>query len=183
MVMVEKSFPQQLASDLKELFVKPKELPAAGVPGSELPAPGKCGCHPGGIHPSVEVHEAEQRDPVELHAIPVTVKNIVTVQTTPAKRGTMETFYPGATGATAIICQGADPRIKRVTFSVSVQGCWFGSQEAIKALTVGSAVAGQGLFLAAVGPYVWEGIHEDLWIMAATAGSIVSARREYWTDI
>lgn len=185
MVMAEKSFPAQLASDIKELFQKPKELPAAGVPGSELPALGKCGCHPGGIHPEVEVVEAEQREPVELVSIPVKIDNIPNVRVLPAKRGSMETFYPGTTGATAVLVQGADPRIKRLIIQCATQACWFGTVEALKALTSGSTTQSAGVFQASATSQLppWEGIHEDLWAMAVNGGSIVSVRREYWTDI
>lgn len=186
MVMAEKSFPQQVFSDIKELFEKPKEVgPAPGTPGSELPALGKCGCHPGGLHPAVGVREAEQRDPVELAAIPTEVKNVVSVQALPAKRGSMETFYPGTTGATAVLVQGADPRIKRLIIQCATQACWFGTQEALKALTAGSTTQSAGVFQASATSQMpwWEGIHEDLWAMAVNGGSIVSVRREYWTDI
>lgn len=181
--MAEKSFPAQVLGDLKELFEKPKPSPDLGKPGSELPAPGKCGCHPGGIHPENRVENVEQRDDIKLVAIPVKVENISIVKVLPSKRGTMETFYPGSTGATSMLIQGADPRLRRVIISVTAQACWFGSQEAIKALSAGNAVGGAGLFSAPVGVFTWEGIHEDLWGMAATAGSIVSVRREYWPDI
>jgi hypothetical protein len=186
--MAEKSFPAQFVQDVKEMFEKPaKGNPNAGVPGSLQPAPGKCGCHPGGIHPTVDVTEAEQRDDVKLVAIPTKVENLVDVRVVPSKRGTMETFYPAATAAALSagngIIQGADPRIRRIVIAVSVQSCWLGTQEALKSLSAGNAVGGAGMFLAPVGTYTWEGIHEDLWAMAATAGSIVSVRREYWTDI
>lgn len=182
MVMAEKSFPAQFVEDVKEMFSKP-EVVVSG-PGSELPAPGKCGCHPGGIHPTVRPEQVEQRDDVKLVAIPTKVENLVDVRVLPSKRGTMETFYPGATGATAVLVQGADPRIRRVILSVTGQACWFGTQEAIKNLNTASAVGSGGLFNAPVGPQpAWEGIHEDLWAMAVSAGSVVSVRREYWTDI
>jgi hypothetical protein len=183
MVMAEKSFPQQVMQDIKELFEKPKMLPAVGVPGSELPVLGKCGCHPGGIHPSVSVVEAEQRD-VKLVAIPTTVDNIVQVRTLPAKRGTMETFYPSTT--VPVMIQGADPRIKRLIIQVATQACWFGSQEAIKQLlSTGAGSQSSGLFQysATQSTAPWEGIHEDLWALAVNGGAIVSVRREYWTDI
>lgn len=183
MAMAEKSFPAQVWEDVKELFEKPKVSPDAGKPGSELPAFGKCGCHPGGIHPEVEVEVAEQRDDIKLVAIPVTVDNIPNVRLIPSKRGTMETYYPGATPGTSILLQGADPRIRRIIISVTAQVCWLGTQEAVKALSSGNAVGGAGLFSAPVGTFTWEGIHEDLWAMAASAGSVVSIRREYWTDI
>lgn len=185
MVMAEKSFPSMLVDDIKGLFKKEELGPVQGGPGSTQPAPGKCGCHPGGIHPDVEVETAEQRDPVKLMAIPVDVENIVNVRTLPAKRGSMETFYPGTTAATAVLIQGADPRIKRLIIQVGTQACWFGSQEALKALTPGSTTQSAGVFQysANQGTPAWEGIHEDLWAMAVNGGSVVSVRREYWTDI
>lgn len=187
MVMAEKSFPQQVVQDVKELFQKPKAPVESGKPGSELPVLGKCGCHPGGIHPVVEVEVAEQRD-VKLTAIPVEVRDIVNTRIVPAKRGSFETFYPAATAALLSagngLVQGADPRLRRLIVAVSTQACWFGTQEALKALSVANSATGSsGVFLAPVGMYTWEGIHEDLWAMAATAGSVVSVRREYWTDI
>lgn len=188
MVMAEKSFPAQFVEDFKELFEKkPKGDPQAGVPGSERPAPGKCGCHPGGIHPNVDVEEAEQRDDIKLVAIPVKVDNLVNVRALPAKRGSMETFYPGTTAATAVLVQGADPRIKRLIIQVGTQSCWFGSQEAIKALGTGAGTgtgsSGVFQYSATQSTAPWEGIHEDLWAMAVNGGSVVSVRREYWTDI
>ena len=184
MVMAEKSFPEMVWEDVKKVFGHEDISPVEeGKPGSELPAFGKCGCHPGGIHPEVEVVEVEQREPVELIAIPVEVKGVTNVRMLPAKRGSMETFYPGATAGTALLIQGADPRLRRVVLSVTAQACWLGTQEAVKALSVGNTSGGAGLFSAPVGSVTFEGIHEDLWGMAASAGSIVSVRREYWTDV
>jgi len=89
MVMAEKSFPEMLWDDVKKVLGRGEAPEAEGKPGSELPGYGKCGCHPGGIHSVVEVVEAEQRDPVELVAIPTEVRNIVRVMTVPAKRGSI----------------------------------------------------------------------------------------------
>jgi hypothetical protein len=184
MVMAEKSFPAMVGDDLKKLFgIKPEAPVDAGKPGSEQPPFGREGTQPARIRPEVKVTEAEQRDPVQLIAIPTEVKGVVNTRSLPAKRGSMETFYPGATAGTAVLIQGADPRIRRVILSVTAQACWFGTQEAVKALSAGSTTGGAGLFSAPVGNVTFEGIHEDLWGMAATAGSIVSVRREYWTDI
>jgi hypothetical protein len=185
MVMAEKSFPQMVVEDLKKLFGHEDISPDEGKPGSELPGPGKCGCHPGGIHPVVEVVEAEQRDPIELIAIPVKVENTVNVRTLPAKRGSMETFYPGTTSATAILVQGADPRIRRLIIQCATQACWFGTQEALKNFSAGGTAASSGVFQMSATSTCppWEGIHEDLWAMAVNGGSVVSVRREYWTDI
>ena len=184
MAMAEKSFPAQLFDDVKEIFQKPKVEVTGGKAGSELPAFGKCGCHPGGLHPDVEPETAEQRDDVKLLAIPVEVGNIVNVRNLPAKRGTMETFYP-ATNA-AVYIQGADPRIKRLIIQVATQACWFGTQEALKTmLATGAGTQSSGVFQmsATQSTAPWEGIHEDLWAVAVNGGSIVSVRREYWTDI
>lgn len=183
MVMAEKSFPQQVWQDVKELFKEDKPVEESGKPGTELPDFGKCGCHPGGIHPSVEVVEAEQREPVELIAIPTEVKGIVNVRTMPAKRGSMETFYPSTTVPELI--QGADPRIRRLIIQVSTQACWFGTQEALKNFSAGGTSASAGVFQmsATIQCAPWEGIHEDLWALAVNGGSVVSVRREYWTDI
>jgi hypothetical protein len=183
MPMAEKSFPKQVWDDIKELFVEDKTPETPDQPGSQLPANGKCGCHPGGIHPVVEVVEAEQRDPVELIAIPTEVRNTVNVRTLPAKRGTMETFYPSTTVPQLI--QGADPRIRRLIIQVATQACWFGTQEALKNFSAGGTQASSGVFQmsATIQCAPWEGIHEDLWALAVNGGSLVSVRREYWTDI
>jgi hypothetical protein len=185
MVMAEKSFPEMVMDDVKKLFGKSIEPEEGGKPGSELPAFGKCGCHPGGIHPEVEVVEAEQRDPVELIAIPVKVDNVVNVRTLPAKRGSMETFYPGTTAATAVLIQGADPRIRRLIIQCGPQACWFGPREAFQNFSAGGTAASAGVFQMSATSTCppWEGIHEDLWAMAVNGGSVVSVRREYWTDI
>lgn len=184
MVMAEKSFPAMVGDDLKKLFgIKTEEPTDAGKPGSEQPGFGREGMQPPRIRPEVKVVEIEQRDPVELVAIPTEVRGVVNTRSLPAKRGSMETFYPGATAGTAVLIQGADPRIRRLILSVTAQVCWLGTQETVKNLNTASTAGGAGLFSAPVGIVVFEGIHEELWGMAASAGSIVSVRREYWTDI
>jgi hypothetical protein len=182
MVMAEKSFPAQVMEDLKELFHKGETESDTGKPGSEQPAPGKCGCHPGGIHHEDSPADVEQRD-VDLIAIPVKVENIVSVRTLPAKRGSLDTFYPSNVVPAPI--QGKDPRIKRLIIQATVQNCWVGPQESIKALAgAGTGTQGVGCYLLVSGiPVVWEGIDFDIWAVAATAGSIVSVRREYWPDV
>lgn len=186
MVMAEKSFPVQLMDDVRELFRKESREPETTQPGSELPAPGKCGCHPGGMHPMDEPIDVEQRNDVELVAIPVKVENIISVRTLPAKRASMETFYPGDTPATAVMIQAKDPRIKRLIIVVANDACWFGSQEDINAnASNNSTTGGAGLFLGSSSQAMpaWEGISDDLWAMALNPGAVVSVRREYWPDI
>lgn len=186
MVMADKSFPQMLGDDIRALFSKKDYALDDGGPGSEQPAPGKCGCHPGGMHPQDAPMEVEQRDPVELVAIPVKVENIASVRILPAKRASMETFYPGTNPATSVMIQGKDPRIKRLVISVSTQACWIGTLKQIQSMTAGgNGVTNSQGFLVAPNniPPHWEGIDEDLWAMAMNGGSILSVRREYWTDI
>lgn len=186
MVMAEKSFPQMVGDDLKKLFGVKTAVEESGKPGDQVPAFGREGVQPARIRPEVKVVEAEQRDPVELIAIPTEIRNTVNVRSLPAKRGSMETFYPGTTANTAVLVQGADPRIRRLIIQCATQACWFGSQEAIKALAnsgVGTSSSGVFQMSATSACPPWEGIHEDLWALAVNGGSVVSVRREYWTDI
>jgi hypothetical protein len=187
MVMAEKSFPAMVGDDLKKLFgIKAEALADGGKPGSELPPFGREGTQPAQIRPEVKVVEAEQRDPVQLIAIPTEVKGVVNTRSLPAKRGSMETFYPGTTANTAVLIQGADPRIRRLIIQCATQACWFGSQEAVKALAnsgVGTSSSGVFQMTATSACPPWEGIHEDLWGLAVNGGAVVSVRREYWTDI
>jgi len=192
MVMAEKAYPAgvvgEIVRDVKELFSKDEggEQEERGRPGSEQPAPGKCGCHPGGIHPIDTPIEVEQREPVELVAIPVKVDNIPNVRVLPAKRASMETFYPGTIPGTAVFIQGKDPKIKRLILSVFTQGCWIGTQEQIKSMGAGGNGANnsQGFLLQPNNQQPpWEGIDQDLWAMAQNGGAVLSVRREYWPDI
>lgn len=193
MVMAEKQYPasigETIMEDVKSLFRKDKGVDEdAGKPGSQLPGFGKCGCHPGGIHPEDEPIQVEQRDMVDvpLRAIPVKVESIVSVRQLPAKRASMETFYPGTMPSGAVMIQGKDPKIKRLILAVFSQGVWIGTSNQIQSMTAGGngTTNSQGFLLQPnnVCP-AWEGIDQDLWAMAQNGGAILSVRREYWPDI